>query len=638
MAIIDIHKLQLKVTRTTQYDPHLREEILRAETGLPGTRGITREEEGRRVVDVIARLKQPGDRVEGLQSCRPIADRFVTATLPVGEIERVRPLVESLKAAKETYPRLYHSVPAIQSDPENLDLGARRDQASFPGLDGSGVLVGVVDFGCDFRHRNFRHATGATRILALWDQSAASGLPPKGFDYGREIRAEEINEALRADEDGAYEALGYTPAIAAHGTHVLDIAAGNGREPYSFCGRESGAPGQTSPPGVAPNAQILFVHLKGFEGGSLGNSRHLLEAVSYIFHKADELNMPAVVNVSLGSSGGPHDGTTPVEQAFEALVTEQPGRAIVVAAGNSFLQKGHLSGTVRAGEPRTILWNTDPLQADLETARNEMEVWYPGGKELSVRLFAPGAAEPLSTVPLGESADLYEGERRVGRLTHRERDPNNGDNQIDIRLPHVENVSGPWRIELSIAQGETGFHAWIEQDDRGLGSFEGEADSRYTLGEISCSPATLTVGAFDTAEKACLMRPYEATSSGPTRSEVLKPELSAPGVSIVAARAQGGVTLMSGTSMAAAHVTGVVALLFQLGQRAGRGMLPFAKVREILLASVDPVDPRHALRLGHGRINGRSAAAELLREPVRPYGLLMEPLDERFSITLELLG
>jgi hypothetical protein len=636
MAIIDIHKLQLKGNSPAGCDPHLQEERARMEAGLPGTSGITRIEEGRRLVDVIARLKRAGDAVEGLEGCRPIAERIVTATLPIEEVERVRQRLDSLEAARETHPALYHSVPAVQCDPENLDLGARRHGAAFPGLDGSGVLVGVVDFGCDFRHRNFRHATGATRVLALWDQSATSGVPPQGCDYGREILAEEINEALRAGDEQAYEALGYTPAIAAHGTHVLDIAAGNGREPYSFCGRESGAPGQTSPPGVAPNAQIVFVHLKGFEGGSLGNSRHLLDAVSYIFRKADELRMPAVVNVSLGSSGGPHDGTTPVERAFEALVSEKPGRAIVVAAGHSYLQKGHLSGAVRAGEPKVIRWNTDPLQADLETSRNEVEIWYPGGQELTVRLFAPGASEPLSSVPLGESADLYEGERRVGRVTHRERDPNNGDNLIDIRVPHVENVPGPWRIELSIREGEAGFHAWIEQDDRGLGSFEGETDGRYTLGEISCSPATLTVGAFDTAEKACLMRPFEATSSGPTRSEVMKPELCAPGVAIVAARAQGGVTLMSGTSMAAAHATGLVALLFQLGLRSGRGPLPYAKVREVLLASVDPVDPQHTPRLGRGRINGRAAVAEFLRETGRPIGLLPEL--NGFPVTLELLS
>jgi subtilisin family serine protease len=70
--------------------------------------------------------------------------------------------------------------------------------------------------------------------------------------------------------------------------------------------------------------------------------------------------------------------------------------------------------------------------------------------------------------------------------------------------------------------------------------------------------------------------------------------VSAPGVAIVAARAHGGVTVMSGTSMAAAHVTGMAALLFQLAQRAGRGRLRIEETRALL--SQGNVDAKDSLR------------------------------------------
>jgi subtilisin family serine protease len=607
-----------------QLDPHLYEEKRRNDCGQRPTVRITKDEGGSLLVDVMARLKDIDQPPEGLTVARPIGNGIVTGTVEVQKIEEVRsqPGVISLKAATEVYLDLYHSMPAVQCDPEFLEQGA----PDFPGLDGSGVLVGIVDAGCDFRHKNFRHSSGATRIRFLWDQSQESGTaePPEGYGYGREFTADMINLALSAGEDAAYKELGYTPSPGAHGTHVMDVAAGNGRELARFGGKDGLTPAPSSHPGVAPNAQLVFVNLKTFDNGFLGNSRHLLEAVEYIFRKADELKLPAVVNLSLSTSGGPHDGTTLVELGFQALVEARPGRMIVTSAGNSYQQQGHLSGTLGQGKPpATILWQTDPRHTDPDTTKNEMEIWYAKGQELEVTLYAPGGKK-LGSVGLGDTADLLEGERRVGRVSHRLNDPNNYDNQIDIRVPHFK--EGPWKIELSSKTGPVEFHAWIEQDDQGLSRFAGETNSLYTLSSIGCSRSTLTVGAFDTAERACLARPFEATSAGPTRSVPLaapdqtkrdKPDLSAPGVNIVAARARGGVTVLSGTSMAAAHVTGLVALVFQLALRSGKGMLPFDKIHEALTGGVDALgaDPFHPdlnLRLGAGRINGMKCMEQVL--------------------------
>ena len=61
----------------------------------------------------------------------------------------------------------------------------RPTAGSFPGnLNGTGVLVGIIDSGIDYTHPDFIKEDGTTRIAALWDQSAEDGNPPEGYFLG----------------------------------------------------------------------------------------------------------------------------------------------------------------------------------------------------------------------------------------------------------------------------------------------------------------------------------------------------------------------------------------------------------------------------------------------------------------------
>ena len=73
--------------------------------------------------------------------------------------------------------------------------------AQWTGGTGKGVIVGIVDTGVDFRHRDFRKADGTTRILGLWDQrdTGAAGTPPPGYTYGGECTSAMINAAIGGD-------------------------------------------------------------------------------------------------------------------------------------------------------------------------------------------------------------------------------------------------------------------------------------------------------------------------------------------------------------------------------------------------------------------------------------------------------
>ncbi len=583
-------RVQKQKSLYTALDPHLQDVILAAEAGEDLDPSIaTTSENGVATVDVIARLEDPQQAVPGLDVATVIGP-IVTGCVEVSRIQAVRQdaNVLSLKRATRLHPELEFSVPEIRATQQQISAAL---PPGIPAVDGTGVIVGVVDFGCDFRHRNFRRADGSTRILALWDQrSGAMPNSPQPYGYGRELSASEIDAALGTLDP--YQTLGYRPRARSHGTHVLDTAAGNGRA--------------TGHPGVAPGADIVFVEVAAgdFEDEeSFGNSRRLVEAVDFIFRKAQELGRPAVVNLSLGTHGGPHDGSTLAEQAFDYLLDEQPGRAIVIAAGNSHDDRSHAMGTVQPGAPRRLEWRIGPG----DPTGNELEVWYAGGDELGVTLISPGG-QRIGPVDLGSTVNLFLGNLRVGRIIHRQGDPNNGDNQVDVLLRRE--LQGDWQVELSHVAGGGGFHAWIERDDFGQSTFGPSDDDRsHTLGSISCGANTLVVGSYHALVASRDISAFSA--EGPTRDGKQKPEVSAPGSAVLAARSLSqGRTRKSGTSMAAPHVAGLAALLM-----AGSPVpLSHAEIRQALIDNGRGIPPAGAgwdARFGFGRVDAATAVAEM---------------------------
>jgi subtilisin family serine protease len=202
-----------------------------------------------------------------------------------------------------------------------------RKFTSDTGLDGTGVVVGIVDTGLDVAHLDFRDAAGKTRVAWLMARGAPRGVHPElenNFGCGLApfcavydaadidaMLATNLNDPdLPRDFDG-------------HGTHVASIAAGNGG--FDAQGM------QGNYLGMAPGATLVIA--SPFAGGGFSDP-DILNSVRFVFDRADAMGLPAVVNVSLGSDFGPHDGTSALEAGLAAMVGE-PGHVIVVAAGNS---------------------------------------------------------------------------------------------------------------------------------------------------------------------------------------------------------------------------------------------------------------------------------------------------------------
>jgi len=376
---------------------------------------VSTNETGEEVTDVIVKLKDPNLPVEGLK-VRTLVGQLATGSISLSKIEEIRKNknVLSMKASIPVSEMLDAAVPEIHASPPLLE------QVCEGGLDGSGVIIGIVDYGCDFTHMNFLNDDGTSRVLYLWDQYGEKNpKSPEGYEYGREFRKEDIERAL--EERNPIGHLEYYLEAGSHGSHVTGIATGNGRA--------------TGRPGVAPKSDIIFVDSDtndyiqegpGVLKSSFGDSVRLCESVKYIFDKADELNRPAVVNISLGTYGGPHDGTSLVEQYFDQLL-ESNNRAIVISAGNSFEKRIHTCGKIEPDQPTKLEWEI----VFNDKSDNELEIWYKENDELEVEVITP-SNQSLGRIPLGKSISAKSNGETVILIAHRKDDPNNHDNQIDI--------------------------------------------------------------------------------------------------------------------------------------------------------------------------------------------------------------
>ena len=124
----------------------------------------------------------------------------------------------------------------------------------------------------------------------------------------------------------------------------------------------------------------------------------------------------------------------------------------------------------------------------------------------------------------------------------------------------------------------------------------------------SCSPANypgvIAVGATGSSDSVAR---FSGSQQFKRAADFVKPNLVAPGVDILSAKPGGGLQTRSGTSMAAAHVAGVAALLVQARSRATA-----AEVEAALLTTCTPLPEASGYRCGSGLVNPEKALEAIL--------------------------
>ncbi len=628
-----------------------------ARTAAPGA---AREAESSETAMLGVLVKYTGDandlRAAGLVITSEIGHPRAAFAIATGSVALAD--VEALAAVPHVIKVELSRPLRTELDVSVAQINARPLHTGNPKLTGKGVVIGIVDSGIDWRHHAFRHADGTSRVRFLWDQSLPAKVklpadpfqeaaPPEFAGIGVEYTMDQINTALAASNPLAI--VRSMDDTAAHGTHVAGIAAGDGSQAGTRV--EDNCTGANTYIGVAPESELIVVNNVS-ETNGLGDSQNLVNAIRYIFLRASQLDAgagrPCVINISQGDNLGPHDGTSLVEQAIDLQLLFDPGRAIVKSAGNEGSASHHAMLTVPpAPGTRSVTFSVEAG----DTHTRFMECWYHGAERLAVTLAAPGVPAPTS--PTVEPGGVLNGwpvnpavppaQQATATITSTLSDPDNLDNQILIELRSPANVSlpnGTWTLTFTNRGAVSSeVHCWLERqvdpEDKSP-TFTSDVARSHTITIPGTSASVITVGNYSAESFSTRSGSHidvgdlqDSSSRGPTRTGGLKPDICAPGVAVTAARAQshGGCCCdccytfyvdKSGTSMAAPHVAGVIALMLQKNKT-----LDHLDIRNAITSTARAPDPITAPMLpennwGFGMIDAAAAVGAVPAPPAPP--------------------
>ena len=397
-------------------------------------------------------------------------------------------------------------------------------------LTGEGILVGFLDTGIDYTHNAFKDDEGNTRIEYIYDLE-------NGVVYDKN----KINEALKSEDP-----FSIVPEIdlSGHGTHVAGIACAGGNINFDNYG-------------VAYKSSIAMVKITGENSLRAALSTQLMRGLKFLMDKSNEINKPLVVNISLSTNDGSHNGSSLLEKYIQTF-TQLQKAVIVVAAGNEGNSAHHVGGKMKKEE-----------DLDLNIGDGEkgiiLDFFKPVLVDVSVEVISPTG---ISTGPMGLSESYKE--RFVGRekIVVYSTGPKpfdiQGQTTISI-LPLGDTItSGGWRIIVRKLNNYEGyFDVWLPIAE-GLNERTRflQPDVYNTLGIPATVEGVISVGSYN-----FLNNNLSAFSGrGVVRPEwLIKPDLVAPGENILSTVEEQGFDTKSGTSMAAPQVSGICALLFEWG-------------------------------------------------------------------------
>lgn len=573
---------------------------------------------------IDATLALPGLRLSRHERDLLVTERALVAAGGTQEVRLVAFWPRDRLQETPAYWKLLHVGPALAVAEAAGTADGTNLIAIAGDLDRAVPVVAVIDDGIAYLNARFRKSREETRIRGIWLQAAERGSTAGDILCGRVLGAAEIDAMI---SDGGDEAAQYrsmnravhpltdsalTSRHAAHGTHVLDLAAG-------------AAPWAGDPVSAAPILAVQLPPASIRETSGRRMETYLVQGLRWILsealRQAHHSDVPPVlVNVSLGSLAGPGDRHAfladwlDYEVARHARLTGGAEVRVVVAYGNARLSRLVARDELRRAQPMQLIWRVQPddhSSSFLELRVDQSQV--PG---LRLRLMPPdGAGLPDLDIPWPAAGTGWRLQGPTAAVTASLED--GGQSHVHLAIGPTAGTgampatpSGAWRVEVQTTQIEpVRITARVQRDDtppgyRTLGrqswldhpmAWDWDGEQRGYLAprpvqdapgcpvtrEGSCvayagasDPRILFVGAgrpvtgmpgrlqatvYSSEGVAHLARPGE--SRGPTLIARGDGGVMAPGVR-AAGVPSGSIVRMSGTSVSAPQVTRALARYF----------------------------------------------------------------------------
>jgi subtilisin family serine protease len=369
--------------------------------------------------------------------------------------------------------------------------------------------------------------------------------------YFAEAFLETVDEADRAPQEVI------SPVdIDNHGTHTASTAAGNSGVTQRVDGRDFGVSS-----GVAPAAKLAVYKICWEDDDPATGGCYTSAAVAAI--NAAILDGVDVLNYSI--SGSTTTTTDPVGLAF--LSAASAGVFVSVSAGNS----GPTASTVNHGAP----WLTTVAASTFSNELQGTAEFSDGTKYRGASIMRAGV--PASPVVLAASAAATGAPTPANLCGPNTLDPAKVTGKIVVcdrgvvdraaKSAEVKRAGGVGMILVNVTPSST------DPDQHAVPTVHVNAPEALELkAKVAANPAiTVALQPTDTTGKPLPPAPQIAgfSSRGPllaTDSDLLKPDITAPGVAVLAGVSTVGSNgeqfgFLSGTSMAAPHVAGLGALV-----------------------------------------------------------------------------
>ena len=398
---------------------------------------------------------------------------------------------------------------------------------------GKGIVIGVIDQSFEFKHMGFLDENGKSRIKMLWDRS-------KDIEKDIQNKAAPVYnvDALSKTHET------YDPG-SGHGTHVTNIAAGSKHADNPFYG-------------VAPKADIVVIP-SSFE------NTEIIEDIRSVKAYASREHKPWVVNLSLGSVIGPHDGSTDYDQAIDRMAQDKGG-IVVGAMGNEGDQYFHAFSSFQPGETKQVFIHYEKDQDGNATEDDLTHIDFWGISEVNAEQFTvtpilavkSSNAEQLKVKKYG--ADFWKKYLDDGKVWSEISPKNNRENHfVGVKMNKLlEDLGSRYKkiifgVEITAKSTNTAdatLHGWIFSEEPNYARFvlaktdskfeSIKPDNLYIVGEGGASiPSAIAVGSFTTTvtdqhEKEGAHSTF--SSNGPwLNPNYPKPAVLAPGASIMSA-------------------------------------------------------------------------------------------------------